>query len=91
MKRSNLFLSLTTGLLAIASFAFAKSHAKGSIQTARCRTVANPTPAKCAAFVKFQNLQLVPSSIKEQCVANSHLGTYVTTAACAVTLIEQQD
>jgi hypothetical protein len=38
MKRSNLFLALTTGCLAVASFAFAKSHKVGAIHTGYCFT-----------------------------------------------------
>jgi hypothetical protein len=83
MKRSNLFLGLTTGLLALASFAFAKSNSKGSITQARCRTAA---ASQCPIFVKFGN-HYVPSTQKVTCQGNQKTGTLVTTVACVVTLL----
>jgi hypothetical protein len=91
MKPSNLHFGFTTGLLALASFAFTKSLVKGSIPTARCRTAPHPSPIECIQLIKKVGLLTVPSLIKEACINGPHTGTLVTTIHCAVTLIESAD
>jgi len=59
MKRSNIFLAATTGLLAIASFAFAKSHgANRNTFTGYCLTFTKiaQTPTCPTAVAKFQTV-----------------------------------
>jgi len=54
MKRSNLFLTATTGLLAIASFAFAKTHKfNGTIVTGYCKTANGACPTITTPAKKF--------------------------------------
>lgn len=83
MKRSNLLLGLTTGVLALASFAFAKSNSKSQIHTAKCRTVLAPSHAQCLAWTPIV-ASYVKTAIGQKC--NNQTGTLVTAANCFSTL-----
>jgi hypothetical protein len=81
MKRSNLFLGLTTGLLAVASFAFAKSHAKGAILTARCFTGVSNCPITHGVY------SLNDANEGRACVTVGQTpGTLRTASACVTPL-----
>ena len=84
MKRSNLFLELTTGLLALASFAFAESKANGSIPNAICRTTLHPCVGKQVILGQY-----ITSNVKQPCIDEfGVLGTLVTAPVCALTVVE---
>jgi hypothetical protein len=56
MKRPNLFLTLTAGCLAVASFTFAKAHKLGSANKGRCM---NPANAKCTISTTGKHWSIV--------------------------------
>lgn len=88
MKHINLFLNLTSALLALASFAFVKSRIKGpvNIHTAKCRTLVG----LCRLWHPFLG-SFVASPIKQLCFdpVNGNLGTIVTATLCLTTLKTQ--
>lgn len=88
MKRSNLFLALTTGCLAVASFAFAKTHQRGGWHTGFCT---NPSNGKCTV----QTQGVAPNGLTtvsggqtngHHCSGTSrtaHTGTAVVSSKCS--------
>jgi hypothetical protein len=83
MKRSNLFLAATTGLLAIASFAFAKSHkeSKSGIQGYCLTSGGVHCPTQTVRFVATTALS---SAAKWKCPG--HPSETAVTALCAKAL-----
>jgi hypothetical protein len=74
---------LTTGLLAVVSFAFAKSHAKGAIKTAKCKTAGTGT-SHCYVTKAHQYTLGAKTGA---CFANGgRAGTLRTITNCAVAL-----
>jgi hypothetical protein len=68
MKRSNLFLAVTTGCLAIASFAFAKAHKLGAIHTGYCtRGVA---PHNCTVVTQNKNWSTIANGSRVATCSN---------------------
>jgi hypothetical protein len=70
MKRSNLFLALTTGALAIASFAFAKSNrGQGKFNTGWCANTQAPNlcTIKTANAAQLFNLTTTVGA-KKHCI-----------------------
>jgi len=65
MKRSSLFLALTTGCLAVASFAFAKSYHKTSA-VGYC----TDDSGFCIVHTQSRPLTITPDGPKATCVIN---------------------
>lgn len=76
MKRSNLFLAATTGLLAIASFAFAKTR------TFRPAGFCLTRAGVCATPTASSNWTVTGGSAAAKCKASGHTTQTVVTAAC---------
>jgi hypothetical protein len=83
MKRSNLFLGATTGLLAIASFAFAKSQ-KTSI-AGHCLTIKS-SGNTCAPVTSGRFFTVTAVQANAAKCRGANVGKTVVTAACQVAL-----
>lgn len=80
MKRSNLFLALTTGALAVASFAFAKAHKTGLKHTGYCKNGSNV----CNVHTINRQWTTVPGSLaKATCNISGVHHTAFTKSSCA--------
>lgn len=73
MKRSNLFLTLTTGCLAVASFAFAKSHSKNLV-SGWCTI--GTSQHKCLVQTQIATMTVTPGSLnKARCSGHTGAST----------------
>jgi len=81
MKRSNLFLALTTGCLAIASFAFAKMRSHSTLHTGWCTSSNNHCTVK--TVIAGNVLTTAVNSVRKLCAngKTAHL-TKTTPANC---------
>jgi len=83
MKRSNLFLTLTTGCLAVASFAFAKSHQK-HVSVGYCT---NADHSACNIITqKVMTINANAGLNKATCAANNKTAHTTVGGLCAHTL-----
>lgn len=79
MKRSNLFLALTTGALAIASLAFAKAHKLATKFTGYCKNANNI----CNVHTILRNWTTIPSIFtKATCNITGVHHTAFTKSSC---------
>lgn len=88
MKRSNLFLTLTTGCLAVASFAFAKSHQKSFTQ-GFCTRAGNGHLCTVVTASVNGNYGTIVSGNKARCVSGKTAHTQLANKACGHTLYTQ--